>query len=263
MSPQSGDRSNKSASRVKRSRLPEILSRRVTTYVIAASAAGVTATAMVASAETPQGPIVYTPANVSLSGLGMTHFNVDLNHDGIADFRLEMTNTRWVSSGGGGDGGHASFWDLPYGGNGAMPRPLPKGALIGTSGGFNGNDRLAWGRSANHSGHGGYYTGGPWAQSDAEKYLGVRFLIDGETHYGWVRMSVFTEPSNIGATITGFAYNTVANQPLKAGEGAQKPNRASLHPASLPPATFRPASLGALSLGAAGIALWRKNEPQN
>jgi hypothetical protein len=253
MSSQSGDRSSKSGVSGKRSPLSEILSRRLTAYVMAAGSAGVTVAAMSASAETPQGPIVYTPANVSLSGLGMTHFNIDLNHDGIIDFRLEMTNTRWVSSGGGGDGARGSFWDLPYGGNGAIARPLPKGALIGTSGSFDGRDRLAWGRSVNHSGHGGYSSGGPWAQSAAEKYLGVRFLIDGETHYGWVRMSVSTEPSNVGATITGFAYNTIANQPLKAGEGAQKPNAAALHPASL----------GALSLGASGIALWRTEEQLN
>jgi hypothetical protein len=253
MSSEKLDRSNKTAAGVKSPRLPDILNRRMAAYVVAATAAGVTGAAMAASAETPQGPIVYTPANVSLYGLGSTHFNIDLNHDGIPDFRLEMTNTRWVSSGGGGDGGHGSFWELPYGGNGAMPRPLAKGALIGTSGGFEGRDRLAWGRSANHSGHGGYSVGGPWAQSDAEKYLGVRFLIDGETHYGWVRMSVSTEPSDIGATITGYAYNTVANQPLKAGEMQQKPTGAGLHPASL----------GALSLGAVGVALWRKRKQES
>jgi hypothetical protein len=257
MSSGNGDRSHKTAA-AEAPRLSDVLNRRMTAYVVAAGAAGVTVAAMAASAETPQGPIVYTPANVSLYGLGSTHFNIDLNHDGIPDFRLEMTNTRWVSSGGGGDGGRGSFWDLPYSGNGAMPRPLAKGALIGTSGGFEGRDRLAWGRSANHSGHGGYYTGGPWAQSDAERYLGVRFLIDGETHYGWVRMSVSTEPSNIGATITGYAYNTVANQPLKAGEGAQKPRGAGLHRAGL-----YPAGLGALSLGALGIALWRKKEQED
>jgi hypothetical protein len=252
MSSENRDLANKTAG-AKSARPSNILNHRVAAYVVAAGAAGVTVAAMAASGETPQGPIVYTPANVSLGGLGSTYFNIDLNHDGIPDFRLEMTNTRWVSSGGGGDGARGSFWELPYSGNGAMPRPLAKGALIGSSGGFDGRDRLAWGRSVNHSGHGGYSTGGPWAKSDPDRYLGVRFLIDGETHYGWVRMTVSAEPSYVDATITGYAYNTVANQPLKAGEGKQKPKEAGLHPASL----------GALSLGAAGIALWRKKEQGN
>jgi hypothetical protein len=253
MSSRNGDRASKTAVGAKRPRLSDILNRHVTAYVVAAGAAGVTVAAMAASAETPQGPIVFTPANVSLGGLGSTHFNIDLNHDGIPDFRLEMTNTRWVSSGGGGNGARGSFWEIPYGGNGAMPRPLAKGGLIGTSGGFDSRDRLAWGRSVNHSGHGGYSSGGPWAKSAANSYLGVRFLIDGETHYGWVRMTVSASPSNIGATVTGYAYNTVANQPLRAGEGAKKPTGAGLHPASL----------GALSLGAVGIALWRKQKQGN
>src|ERR1700676_4831740 len=112
MSSANGNSSNRTAVGAKRPRLSDILNRHVAAYVVAAGAAGVTVAAMAASAETPQGPIVFTPANVSLGGLGSTHFNIDLNHDGIPDFTLEVTNTRWVSSGGGGNGARGSFWEL-------------------------------------------------------------------------------------------------------------------------------------------------------
>jgi len=80
--------------------------------------------------------------------------------------------------------------------------------------------------------------------------MGVRFLINGETHYGWIRMSVTAAPYQVTDYITGYAYNTVANQPISAGEGARKPVRAGLDPGTL----------GILGLGAAGLALWRKKE---
>jgi hypothetical protein len=82
--------------------------------------------------------------------------------------------------------------------------------------------------------------------------MGVRFQISGETHYGWVRMNVHSGPrAEINITITGYAYNTVANQGLFTGVPGTKP-RVKAHPASL----------GALSLGFLGLDLWRSNSTQ-
>jgi hypothetical protein len=251
----SGNRNltDKATRRAKRPQVPDVFNRRMAAYALAAGAAGVTVAAMAASTETTQGPIVFTPAHVILAGLGETHFNIDLNHDGIDDFTLMMTNTLYVQStqdffveGG-------SFRDDPAAGNGDMLRPLAKGSVIGGAGMFeSGKNILAWGRINGHSGHSGYSVRGPWAKTAADSFLGVRFLINGETHYGWVRMTVIAAPYEVNATITGYAYNTVANQPLRAGEGATEANSADTHPATL----------GALSLGAAGLVLWRKKEQE-
>jgi hypothetical protein len=44
--------------------------------------------------------------------------------------------------------------------------------------------------------------------------LGVRFQIDGQDHYGWMQLRSQYSLSNI----YGFAYNTVPNQPILAGQ---------------------------------------------
>jgi len=55
-------------------------------------------------------------------------------------------------------------------------------------------------------------SGGLWFGA-TNRYLGVKFSIDGETHYGWARF-------NAGAgyaQLTGYAYETVPNKPIPAG----------------------------------------------
>jgi len=50
------------------------------------------------------------------------------------------------------------------------------------------------------------------------RYLGVKFKIEGEAHYGWARLSVkVQEPFTITATLTGYAYETIPNKPIIAG----------------------------------------------
>jgi hypothetical protein len=240
---------DRTTSNAKKLRLPDIFSRRIAAYAVAAGAAGVTLSAMASSKESAQGHIVFTPAHLFLYGIGTTHLSIDLNHDGITDFDMTVTNVRYYGEGSDFAGG--TFWDRPIIGNSAILRPLAKGAVIGNSGVFDaGRARLAWGRDVGHSGHGSYSTGGPWAGNSPNQYLGVRFLIDGETHYGWIRMTVYTSVNEVSTTITGYAYNTVPNQSLKAGEGTEQPEAAST----------RPASLGLLAMGATGLLLWRKKE---
>ena len=56
---------------------------------------------------------------------------------------------------------------------------------------------------------------GPW-RNVTNRYLGLKFQIDGETHYGWARMNV-TTGCYYTLTLTGYAYETVANRPIAAG----------------------------------------------
>ena len=248
------NRTDEVAGRAKKSRLSDILNRKMAAYAIAAGAASVTIAAMAISTEGAQGSIVFTPAHVFLGGLGETHLNIDLNQDGINDFTLMMTNTQYVQTSQAFSVEGGSFRDDPAVGNSAMPSPLAKGSDIGALKNFqSGNKILAWGRFVAHSGHSGYTSKGPWIKTAPDSYLGVRFLINGETHYGWVRMTVVASSTQVQATITGYAYETVANQPLRAGQGATKSHAAGIHPASL----------GALSLGAAGLVLWRKEQESN
>lgn len=87
---------------------------------------------------------------------------------------------------------------------------------------------------------------GNW-QNLKQRYLGLKFTIKGETHYGWARFSVklpFEVTAPIKATLLGFAYETTPNQPIIAGDTGLK-SSAGFEPP-------RKATLGALALGAAG-----------
>ncbi|MGD0990674.1 MAG: hypothetical protein ABR874_22945 [Candidatus Sulfotelmatobacter sp.] len=48
-------------------------------------------------------------------------------------------------------------------------------------------------------------------------YLGFKFLIDGEIHYGWARVNVHANFLDLSATLTGYAYESVANRPILTG----------------------------------------------
>ncbi len=103
---------------------------------------------------------------------------------------------------------------------------------------------------------------GNWGGDHPNRFLGVKFKIDGNTHFGWIRMTVKPNPTNnqypvMSATITEYGYETIANKSL--GAGLASTNSADLQ---APPRTDPPrqASLGMLAVGAEGLPLWRREE---
>jgi hypothetical protein len=70
------------------SRLSDSVHHQLSQYAIAASAAGV---GVLALAKPAEAKIVYTPAHIVLNGRSNTHYDLDLNHDGIVDFVLSHT----------------------------------------------------------------------------------------------------------------------------------------------------------------------------
>jgi len=78
------------------------------------------------------------------------------------------------------------------------------------------------------------------------RYLGLRFMIKGKTHYGWARMSVRVKGTNLTAMLTGYAYETIPNKPIIAGK-TKGPDVI----------TVEPATLGHLAAGASAIPAWR------
>jgi hypothetical protein len=100
----------------------------------------------------------------------------------------------------------------------------------------------------------------PWkGGTPAKPYLGVKFLDkEGALHYGWVRVT----NNFISATITAYAYETVPNKPIIAGESTEAAADTGfmLSPDSSTAKATQSASLGHLALGASGIAAWRREE---
>jgi hypothetical protein len=224
------------------------LNRRIAAYALVAGAAGAGLAALLQPASVDAAStIVYTPADIEVGNRGFA--KIDLNHDGIDDIRFEVN--RYSN----GYYGGYRMYARPFKPNEALRNPRAQSAFIGSSiKSFRGNlfDLAAIGASCKYYCPPFPWHGiGPFAEVH-DAYMGVRFQISGETHYGWVRMNVVSGPTDtINITITGYAYNTVANQGLFTGVPGTPGTKA----------TVRPASLGALSLGARGLEAWRTSTP--
>jgi hypothetical protein len=253
-------------------------------YTLSATVAGV---GLLAPARPAEAEIVYTPTHVIIRP--NHYFNLDLNHDGIIDFVIKNTYGAFNSV----DGRVSAIPPLcsdkttpPWSNHcpNALEGPLfsreptayalPPGAVIGPalgfrhSGGFKGRVMT----SQCGCGFGPY---GQWANV-TDRYLGVRFLdANGATHYGWARMSVKEISfAKFVALLTGYAYETVPNEPIIAGQTKRITDGSTSEPDSVTPDDPGPGaslinpssempqitSLGMLAVGAESIPLWRRKE---
>jgi hypothetical protein len=242
----------------KASNLYPSIYQQLSVYAVAAVVALVSVLAL---AQPSEAKIVYTPADVVI----MCHiscnppYNLDLNHDGVADFIFTVSSDFRF----GFCGGRAEADELPIGGNAVVGAPLKKGAQIGRGQDFGGGEEvMAWVKQVDYNNHCYSSFGGPW-YGVIDRFLGVEFKKNGKTHYGWARLSV--GPAFIN--LTGCAYETIPGKSIKAGqkkEAADDFTNEDLGPgASLTspiPDKPRPASLGILALGSQGVPLWRRKE---
>src|SRR5581483_318058 len=225
------------------STLPESLSRRVNHYALAASAAGV---GLLAMAQPAKADIVFTPANVTVATPSGT-YDLDLNSDGIPDFVLR----------GYGDGINNAFMAINVTGAGeAVQFAKTCNGTLGTycsyAAALNQGDKIPGKllaidgvniEVANAQGSNFDYRG--FWHNVQNHFLGLKFRINGQTHYGWARLSVREVGASVTVHITGYAYETVANQPIRAG---QKGGTAVVSTQE------KRGSLGALARGAQGPA---------
>jgi hypothetical protein len=244
------------------------LNRQVGQYALAAAVAGVSVLALadpaaaevvvtrktipipVGSAATPE------PVAVSLANNGVHDLSLTLSQGSFGFGRTLLVNTpnknNGVTIGGSFD---------PY------ARALMRGAKIGPNA-----DSFLYAGLVEFSAtsQGVKYCKGYWGSNlthfigcgnPKNKYLGVSFLLDGQTHFGWVRLTVTTNADLNGpaltATITGYAYETVPNKPILAGTAG---NATAEVRVSREIQNQDGASLGMLALGADGLALWRREE---
>jgi hypothetical protein len=227
--------------------------RRLNSYALAAGAAAAGALALAHPAEAK---IVYTPAHLVIVSNPTGIYNLDLNHDGVNDFAIrDMTfNT--------GDFIHGALSIDPFGKNAVEGKgfvyALRRGALIGSKQPFSApqtmtNCVLAATRSLTCF--------GSWHEA-TNRYLGLKFHVDGKVHYGWARLSVMTNIAGITATLTGYAYETIPNKGIIAGQtkGTDDSRVEQLNPASLTQPVPEPATLGMLALGSPGQSIWRREE---
>lgn len=230
-------------------KLPATLDHRMKLYSAAAASAGVS---LLALAQPAQAKVVYTPIAVDLSK--KLPYVLDVNGDGIADFTFSDAQVD-----------HTSIFicALDASGNALETSPIgprnepaafPAGAPIGPVQNFTSQTSYGGVFMAAFFQYSFTSSWGPW-HAARNRYLGLKFLIDGEVHYGWVRLTI----DNFGRNkiLSGYAYETEANTKITTGdEGTDTKADAPATQATPAP---QPVSLGMLAMGAVALPFWRSN----
>jgi len=217
------------------SKLSASIHQQLNSYALAAGAAGV---GILALSQPAQAKIVYAAANVHIDRFVLNQLTFDHKTEFLllatGDFNSTTIHgtSRLVARALGRNGVEGS------GGNASA---LNAGSVIGPKQPFAGKllESCYWADYGQCTGKWYFATPGP-------HYLGLKFYIHGEAHYGWARLTVNTPWD---ATLTGYAYETIANKPIVAGK-TKGPNAASV----------QPASLGRLAKGAASISASHRRE---
>jgi hypothetical protein len=232
-------------------------------YALAASAAGVSLLALTPPAEAK---IIYTPAHRVIGP--HDSYNIDLNHDGTTDFTIANSVSACTDF---------CFFELrqrPAAGNSALGYILGSGFLLDSalkSGALIGSRRpFKKGTAAMAVARANVYTSnktiayGPWVNVK-DRFLGLKFQINGKSHFGWARLMVKLSKTKITAILTGYAYETIPGKSVKAGQTKEAAddgaNELSVS-ASLTHSTpaKQPATLSLLALGSTGLSIWRREQ---
>jgi hypothetical protein len=220
-------------------KISDSLQRQLNSYALAASA---TAAGMLVLAQDAEAKVVYTPAHHVI--LRKSHFALDLNHDGIADFTINQRSTCFssgcqtalyangaVPSGGNYVEGLRQVFNFAY--------ALKPRQLINSTKPFMGFAMYYRFRGQSTS----RACSGSWVNVK-NRYLGLRFIVKGETHFGWARLNVACDRHDVKiGLLTGYAYETIPNKGIIAGK--------ITGPDVI---TVNPASLGHLARGAVAIS---------
>jgi hypothetical protein len=235
----------------------------------AAASGGLIALSHAAEAE-----IIYTPSNIPVpQSFGQVAIaQLDLNNDGVADFAF--SNFSYSTHGFG-----AHFLRITpdqttneiagitiKGQSRVTAAALQKGVTVGPSASF---------QSSPHGLYmGAVFTGtsgqdfGSWLVVETA-YVGLKLVVNGEVHYGWARVKLVAPGAYLSGSIYGYAYESVANQPIVTGQtsgtaGSIQPESQTSRPATTsqdrevdPKVNVQ--SLGMLAAGAPATALWRGN----
>jgi len=196
--------------------LSETTERKLLAYATAAATA--LGTGVMFLTQPAEAKVVYTPVHKTIKP--NQEYLLDLNHDGIIDFRF--VNVSVVS------GSPLSVTGLfvsPY-----HPPNAVAGfkTFIGTgiayafkAGAGIGPKRQFYGSVMAEV----YYSTviGRWVNVK-NRCLGLKFQIKGKFHYGWARLNVKVDKS-VTATLTGYAYETKPDRRIIAGETEPVPGR--------------------------------------
>ncbi|HEY4902192.1 MAG TPA: hypothetical protein VIH89_01845 [Candidatus Sulfotelmatobacter sp.] len=225
------------------------LEKNLAAYIAAAGAAGVSLLAT----QSAEAKVVYTATNVTGGNI-----SIDLNNDGVTDFSIVFRE----------EASHSIVLVVIPDVKGNAVRPhSPFGAAAGFFGvpvgageKFVSNTAPSYGPGvsmARDFGYGNYSSiRGPWVNT-TNRYLGIRFLINGQTHYGWARLSVSKDLSPV---LTGYAYETIPNKTITEGHTSGPEEAGNFAPADMLTPIQQPVTLGMLARGVEGLTIWRRSD---
>lgn len=231
--------------------LDESLEKRLLAYAVGA---GAVATGLLSLSQPAAAEIIFVPTNVTLqSG---SSFAIDIQ--GMTEFTL--TDKHYIITG---SFSTALLSVTPAVSASVVGRNQRAGALklggvVGPSKPFQGGKALLAGafRETQISQSSVF---GQFANT-SQRYLGLKFVIFGQVHYGWARFSMVKATANspmVRALMTGYAFETRPNEPIAAGQTAD-PSAELLLPDVPAAASLQPANLGLLALGSTGLDAWRR-----
>jgi hypothetical protein len=243
------------------------LNRQIAQYSLTAAVAGVSMLALAAPAA---GEVVVTRKTINIPMAGFRDFTtkISMANNGVNNFSFNLysfetgTDRGFIMQGAtAGDGVLGSgFYQKAF--------ALPRGSKIGPGGAIPFEPYTALIEATQSGENGSRYPRGNWEDSQ-NRYLGVSFKLNGQTHYGWIRVTVTINLQPHGplptAKITGYAYETVPNKQILAGTAAgaaaavaEKPAAQTQAPKNIPNQSGP--SLGMLARGADAMPLWRREE---
>jgi hypothetical protein len=256
--------------------LPEMLNRRLSSYAMAAAAAGVATVACSVPAEAA--PVC---KNVSIQLFATTTFSLNPANQIAPPFNIAQSTFSYFTSG----GYYFPWWNRAFfvpntaGANvllGAksFPADVASGASIGPGGQFGkgksyglmftyGKGPLFFRANGTLNRHRGNFN------LEETNFIGFEFLQGGNVHYGWARLRVKIvhrrsyEPETI-TQVLGWGYETTPNTAIAAGDcsgsaqadagGISKDNQSKTDQAGSEVSVSR---LGILALGSEGLSMWR------
>jgi hypothetical protein len=236
--------------------LPFSIHQRLSAYALAVSAAGVG----IAWVQAVHAKIIYTPTHHTLTN-GTLPIPVAGAHDFTLSDKFYIITGSWstqllninVAAG------------ASVAGSKGSAVALKKGAVIGSADKFQtGKVLMAGGFCETQISSSKVF--GPFANT-TQRYLGLKFKLNGKVHYGWARFSsVKASACNggpaVSATLTGYAYETIPNKPIIAGKtkGRDESSVGQPNATTLIAPTSQPATLGLLALGSPALSIWRRNQ---
>ena len=178
-------------------------------------------TVAIAGISESNGQIVYTDVTPDFTGGNGTSYGLDMDNDTVIDFGFIgstapavgvygiLPSNSWVGS-------NPSF---------KYPFALNSGDIISSaqSNWYGGSSNVG---TLNYVSCYGGFGGSNWC-GVTDKFLGLRFQISGNTHYGWAKLDV--SASGDSFTVKEYAYNATPDESINAGQTSLSINEFSLN----------------------------------